>query len=92
MNNIHPSMFSYFLRVVFLIFVWRGEGWKGGGLWVVLSLKRTLYQRLFSANQNNQRAPFVSGLVLVPSDLLTLDFPLLEETVCCLPLLHNQAL
>jgi hypothetical protein len=53
---------------------------------VVLSLKRTLYQRLFSANQNNQRAPFVSGLVLVPSDLLKLDFPLLEETVCCLPL------
>jgi len=30
MNNIHPSMFSYFLSVVFLIFVWRGE--RGGSI------------------------------------------------------------
>jgi hypothetical protein len=31
MNDIHPSMFLYFLRVVFLIFVWGGGGGEGYG-------------------------------------------------------------
>jgi hypothetical protein len=48
--SIHPSMFSHFLRVVFFIFV--VGGWRGGRVWVVMRLKRTLDQRLISANEN----------------------------------------
>jgi hypothetical protein len=85
----HPSIhvFVFFEGRVFDICF--GEA-GGVGLWVVLSLKRILYQRLMSANQNI-KAPFVwVGWSWSRIIYLHWTFPYLRSLFVVFPL-YNQA-
>jgi hypothetical protein len=53
--------------------------------------KENFVPKTYECQPKHQSSICVSGLVLVANYLLTLDFPLLEESVCCVPPLQSSS-